>query len=103
MKCWTVNFCLHASEGPVIIMHQLKSVNNSPFKDSYSHPIRTCLSVIASNVILLIIISGGSTFTTILQSLLSLSKGFVSYRADVEKENETEWTSLSIWCGPLYP
>ena len=40
---------LHASEGPVIIMHQLKSVYNIPFLDSYSHPIHTCLSMIASN------------------------------------------------------
>ena len=43
------HFCIHASEGPFITIHQLKSVYNSPFKDSHSHPIHTCLSVIASN------------------------------------------------------
>ena len=52
-------FCDPASEGPVIIMHQLKSIYkqnkysiqfNSPFKDSSSHPIHTYLSMIASNV-----------------------------------------------------
>ena len=30
-------------------MHQLKSIYNSPFKDSYSHPIHTCFAMIASN------------------------------------------------------
>ena len=50
MNCWTTNFCINASEGPFIIIHQLKFVYNSPFKDSHSHPIHTCLSVIASNV-----------------------------------------------------
>ena len=49
MKCWTTNFCTHASEGQFIIKHQLKSVYNSPFKDLHSHPIHTCLSVIANN------------------------------------------------------
>ena len=36
-------------DGPDIIMHQLKSNYNSPFKDSYSHPIYTCFAMIASN------------------------------------------------------
>ena len=49
VKCWTVNFCIHASKGPVVIMHQLKSLYNSPFKNSYSHPIHTCFPMIASN------------------------------------------------------
>ena len=49
MKCWTTNFSIHASECPVIIMNQLKSVYNIPFLDSYSNPIHTCLSMIASN------------------------------------------------------
>ena len=31
------HFCIHASEGPDIVMHQLKSIYNSPFKDSHSH------------------------------------------------------------------
>ena len=44
------NFCIHASKGPVIIMSQLKSIYNSPFKDSHSHPIQTCFPMIASNV-----------------------------------------------------
>ena len=35
---------------PVSIMNQLKSVYNIPFLDSYSHPIDTCLSMIASYV-----------------------------------------------------
>ena len=30
-------------------MHQLKSIYNSPFKDSHSHPIHTCFPMIASN------------------------------------------------------
>ena len=30
-------------------MHQLNSIYNSPFTDKHSHPIHTCLSVIASN------------------------------------------------------
>ena len=42
------NFSDLASEGPDIIMHQLKS-SYSPFKDSYSHPIHTCFAMIASN------------------------------------------------------
>ena len=50
VKCWTANFCIHASEGPVIIMNQLNSIYNSPFKDSHSHPIHTCFPIIASNV-----------------------------------------------------
>ena len=50
VKCWTGNFCIHASRGPVIIMHQLKFLYNSPFKNSYSHPIHTCFPMIASNV-----------------------------------------------------
>ena len=43
-------FCDLASEGPVIIMHQLKSIYNSLFKDSHSHPLHTCFTMIASNV-----------------------------------------------------
>ena len=31
-------------------MHQLKSIYNSPFKDSHSHPIHTCFLMVASNV-----------------------------------------------------
>ena len=50
VKCCTTNFSIHASECPVFIMNQLKSVYNIPFLDSYSHPIHTCLSMIASNV-----------------------------------------------------
>ena len=38
VKCWAVNFCIHASKGPVVIMRQLKFIYNSPFKDSYSRP-----------------------------------------------------------------
>ena len=30
-------------------MHQLESIYNSPFKDSYSHPVHTCFAMIASN------------------------------------------------------
>ena len=32
-------------------MNQLKSVYNIPFLDLYPHPIHTCLSMIASNVL----------------------------------------------------
>ena len=49
VKCWTANFCIHASKGPDIIMHQLKSLYHSPFKNLYSHPIHTCFPMIASN------------------------------------------------------
>ena len=49
MQCRSANFCNLASEGPDIIMHQLKSSYNSPFKDSYSDPIHTRFAMIASN------------------------------------------------------
>ena len=49
VKCSTVNFCIQASKGPVIFIHQLKSLYKSPFNNSYSHPIHTCLAMIASN------------------------------------------------------
>ena len=42
-------FCDPASEGPDIIMHQLKSSYNSPFKDSHSYFVHTCFAMIASN------------------------------------------------------
>ena len=46
-------------------MHQLKSIYNSPFKDSYSHPIHTCFPMIASNVFAFPSIAAGfSTFCT---------------------------------------
>ena len=32
-------------------MHQLKSSNNSPYKDDYSHPIHTSFVMIASYVL----------------------------------------------------
>ena len=41
--------CKNASKGPVIIMSQLKSIYNSPFKDSHAHPIHPRFSIIASN------------------------------------------------------
>ena len=50
-KLWTANFCDLVREVPDITMHQLKSIYNSPFKDSYSHPIHTCFPMIASNVV----------------------------------------------------
>ena len=31
------------------MMNQLKSIYNNPFKNSHSHPIHTCLAIIASN------------------------------------------------------
>ena len=40
---------MHANKGPVIITNQLKSIYNSQFKDSHSHPIHTCFPMIASN------------------------------------------------------
>ena len=49
VKCWTVIFCIYANKNPVIVMNQLKSIYNSPFKDSHSRPIRTCFPMIASN------------------------------------------------------
>ena len=42
-------FCIHASKGPVIIMNHLKSIYNSRFKYSHSHPIHTFFPIIASN------------------------------------------------------
>ena len=43
------HFCIYTSIGPVIIMNQLKSIYNSPFGDSHSHPIITYFPIIASN------------------------------------------------------
>ena len=45
LKCCyiTANFCIHASKGPVIIMNQINSIYNGPFKDSHSRPIHTGL------------------------------------------------------------
>ena len=40
---------LHASKGQIIIINQLKSIYNSLFEDSYSHPIHTCFLIIARN------------------------------------------------------
>ena len=45
------NFCTHAGEVPVIIQHHLKSIDNSQFKDSHSHPIHTYFVITASNVL----------------------------------------------------
>ena len=45
VKCWTANFCIHASKGPVIIMNQLNP--NRPLNDLHSHP--TWFPIIASN------------------------------------------------------
>ena len=42
-------FFIHTNKGPVIMMNKLKSIYNSPFKDSHSHPIHTCFPMIASN------------------------------------------------------
>ena len=50
VKCWTANSCIHASRGPVIIINQLKSVYNSPFKDWYLNSFHICFPIIASNV-----------------------------------------------------
>ena len=41
-------FFFHAIKGPIIIMKQLKAIYNSPFKNSHSHPIHTCLATIDS-------------------------------------------------------
>ena len=40
---------MHASKGLAIIMNQLQSIYNSPFKVSHSHPIHNCFPIIASN------------------------------------------------------
>ena len=48
-------FCDLASEGPDIIMHQLKSIYNSPCKDSHSLCIHTCFAMIDSNVSIFLI------------------------------------------------
>ena len=39
LKCKMLDgqFCIHVGESPVIIMNQLKSIYNSPSKDSHSH------------------------------------------------------------------
>ena len=47
VKFSTTNFSIHASECPVFIMNQLKSVYSIPFLDSYPHLIHICLSMIA--------------------------------------------------------
>ena len=49
VQCCTGNYCDIVSEGPAIIMHQLKSFYNSTFKGSRSHPIHTRFARIASN------------------------------------------------------
>ena len=49
-------FCIHASKGPVIIMNQLKSIYNTPFKDWHSHHIHTCFPIIASIVVVWLLI-----------------------------------------------
>ena len=46
-------FYIHATKGPIIMMNQLKSIYNSPFKSSYSHPIHICFVTIASNVVVI--------------------------------------------------
>ena len=50
VKCWTVKLCIHVSKGPV--MNQSKSIYGSPFKDSLSHPIHSCLPIIVTNYLL---------------------------------------------------
>ena len=42
-------FCDLTSGDLEVIMYQLKSIYNSPFKDSLSHPIHICFAIIASN------------------------------------------------------
>ena len=42
VKGYTAHFYINDSKVRVIIMFQLKSIYNSPFTDSYSHPIHTC-------------------------------------------------------------
>ena len=42
-------FCIHAIKGLIVMMNQLKSIYNSSFKISHSHPIQTCLATIVSN------------------------------------------------------
>ena len=46
LKCWTLIFFVSM---PVKVKHQLKSLYNSRFKHSHSHPIHTCFPMIASN------------------------------------------------------
>ena len=40
------HYCMHASKSPVIY---LKSIYDSPFKDSHSNPIHICFPIITSN------------------------------------------------------
>ena len=42
-------FFIHAGKGPVIIINKLKTIYNSKFKESHSHPIHNCFLMIASN------------------------------------------------------
>ena len=49
-------------------MNQLKSIYNSLFKDSHSHPIHTCFPIIASNVTLVFSLGIIFRFTQILSS-----------------------------------
>ena len=70
VKCWTENFCIHATcnKGPLIIMDQLhvKSIYHSPFKYSHSRQINTCFLVIASNVTIvwLFLVSNGAPLSS---------------------------------------
>ena len=43
-------FRIYARKGPVTIVNWLKSVYNSPFKDSHSRSIHTYFPITASNV-----------------------------------------------------
>ena len=43
------SYSIHAGKGPIIMMNQLKSIYNSPFKSSHSPTIHTSLATIASN------------------------------------------------------
>ena len=42
-------FLHNAKEGLVILINQLKSIHNSPFRDSHSYPNHTCFSMFARN------------------------------------------------------
>ena len=43
-------FYIHASKDLVIIMNLLRSIYNSPFKDSHSYPIHTWFPIIAGEM-----------------------------------------------------
>ena len=112
VKCWTASFCIHASKGQIIIMHQLKSIYNSPLKNSLSHPIHTCLATIASNAALPDILSAFLTYFAIYLIIFVLRMKKKTTRGKEARVGRIIYTSteayvihispeIHLWCNTL--